>query len=115
MCIEQIIELDLSRPGVPKILNWLFLWQNKDLEGKPSTESVGNNLPLEILQKAMYLASLHVDQVNYKNYPKNARFWTWIVSKGKTEQFYFFNWLSNLKNLVLLNGSKKCKLWSNWH
>ena len=33
-------------------------------------------------------------------------FWTWFVSKGKNHQFDFFNWLSNLKNLVILNGSK---------
>ena len=31
-------------------------------------------LLLKILQKANYLASLHLNQVNYKIYPKNARF-----------------------------------------
>ena len=33
-------------------------------------------------------------------------FWTWSVSKGKTYQFEFFNWFSNLKNLVIWNGFK---------
>ena len=31
---------------------------------------------------------------------------TWYVSKGKTHQFDCFNWLSILKNLGILNGSK---------
>ena len=33
-------------------------------------------------------------------------FWTWSVSKGKTQLFDFFNWFSSLKNLVILNGFK---------
>ena len=53
----------------------------------------------------MYLASLHLDQVNCKIYPKNPRF----VSKKMTEQFNFFNWLLNLKTLVLSNGSKNAR------
>ena len=31
-------------------------------------------------------------------------FWTEIASKRRTEQINFFNWLSNVKNLVLSNG-----------
>ena len=31
-------------------------------------------LLLKILRKAMYLASLHLDKVSYKIYPKNAEF-----------------------------------------
>ena len=38
-------------------------------------------------------------------------FWTWPVSKGKTEQFNFFNCLSNLKNLVLQMATKLCEMW----
>ena len=33
-------------------------------------------------------------------------FWVWSVSKEKTHQFDFFNWLLNLKTLVISNGSK---------
>ena len=41
-----------------------------------------------------------------QNLSKNSRFQTLIVSKRKTEQINFFKCLSNLKNLVLPNGSK---------
>ena len=33
-------------------------------------------------------------------------FRTYIANKKKTEQINFFNWLSNVKNLVLSNGSE---------
>ena len=33
-------------------------------------------------------------------------FWAWPVSKGRTKQLELFNRLSNLKSVVLLNGSK---------
>ena len=33
-------------------------------------------------------------------------FWTKIASKTRIEQFNFFNWFSNAKNLVLLNDSE---------
>ena len=54
----------------------------------------------------MHLVFPSPGKVNYKIYPKNAKFLTWIVSKEKTEQFNFFKWLSIFKNLVLSNGSK---------
>ena len=31
------------------------------------------------------------------------------------EQFNFFNWLSNVKNLVFLNGSKHLRIVIQWH
>ena len=34
------------------------------------------------------------------------RFLAYIASKRRTEQLKFFNWLSNVKNLVLSNGSE---------
>ena len=37
----------------------------------------------------------------------------WIVSKRKIEQFSFFNWLSNVKNLVLSNASEHVGMRSN--
>ena len=33
-------------------------------------------------------------------------FWTKVASKRGIKQFNFFNWLSNVKNLVLSNGSE---------
>ena len=38
------------------------------------------------------------------------RVWTLIASKRRIEQLIFFDWLSNVKNLVLSNG---CKLVQN--
>ena len=40
--------------------------------------------------------------------------WTKIASKKRTEEFKFFNWLSNVKNLVLLNGSKYVRNVIQW-
>ena len=42
-------------------------------------------------------------------------FWTQIAGKKRTEQFNFFNWLSNIKNLVLLNGSKYVQNVIQWY
>ena len=36
-------------------------------------------------------------------------FRTWPVGKERTEQINFFNWLSNLKKLVLSNGFKNVR------
>ena len=36
-------------------------------------------------------------------------FWRLCISKGKIHQFDFLNWLSNLKNLVLSNGSENLR------
>ena len=52
------------------------------------------------------LCFLHLNQINYKIYFKNDWFLKWIVTKRRTEQFNFFNWLSNLKNLVFSIGTK---------
>ena len=35
---------------------------------------------------------------------------TLIASKKRTEQFDFFDWLSNVKKLVLSNGSKHVQM-----
>ena len=42
-------------------------------------------------------------------------FWTLIASKRRTEQFNFFNWFSNVKNLVLSNGSEYVQNVIQWH
>ena len=41
-------------------------------------------------------------------------FWTKIASKRRTKQFNFFNWLSNVKNLVLSNGSEYVRNVIQW-
>ena len=105
MVIEQIIEFE-SRvicPPVVHVILKLVIFMTKQRSARKIFEGI---LPLNLFQKAMYLASLHLDQVNYKIYPKNARFYPKIASKGKTEQLNFFNCVSNLNNLVLSNGFK---------
>ena len=42
-------------------------------------------------------------------------FWTYIVSKGRIEQFNFIYWLSNVKNLVLSDGSEHVRNVIQWH
>ena len=42
-------------------------------------------------------------------------FWTWIASKRRTEQLNFFNWLLNVKNLVLSNGSEYVRDVIHWY
>ena len=39
-------------------------------------------------------------------------FWTRIASKRRTEQLNFFNWLSNVKNLVFSNGSEYVRMFN---
>ena len=41
-------------------------------------------------------------------------FWTLIASKRKNEQITFFNWLSNVKNLVFSNGFEHVRNVIQW-
>ena len=41
-------------------------------------------------------------------------FWNLIASKRRIEQSKFFNWLSNVKNFVLLNGCKHVRNVIQW-
>ena len=57
----------------------------------------------------MYFASLTWAESLTKFNPQIQDFkrvLTWFVNKGKTYQFDCFKWISILKNLVILNGSK---------
>ena len=40
--------------------------------------------------------------------------WTKIASKRRIEQLKFFDWLSNVKNLVLSNGSEHVRNVIQW-
>ena len=42
-------------------------------------------------------------------------FWTYIVRKNRIKNFNFFNWLSNVKDVVLYNGSKHVRIVIQWH
>ena len=41
-------------------------------------------------------------------------FWTLIASKRRIEQLNSFDWLSNVKNLVLLNGCEHVRNAIQW-
>ena len=41
-------------------------------------------------------------------------FWNLIASKRRIEQLNFFDWLSNVKNLVLPNGCKHVRNVIQW-
>ena len=41
-------------------------------------------------------------------------FWTLIASKKRIEQLNFFDWLSNVKNLVLSNGCEHMRNVIQW-
>ena len=72
--IEQIIKFELRAPGplvVHAILKLVIFMTKLSKANLP----VNCYLLLKILQKAMYLVFLQLDQVNYKIYhKKNARF-----------------------------------------
>ena len=42
------------------------------------------------------------------------RVWTLIAIKRRIEQLNFFDWLSNVKNLVLSNGSEHVRNVIQW-
>ena len=58
----------------------------------------------------MHFTSPYLGQITHKIYPKMQDFKRVLnlncKQKRRTEQFNFFNWLSNVKNLVLSNGSE---------
>ena len=75
MFIEQIIEFELRGPGPPDCtLNPKTGYFCDKTKISKEILRVNYYLLLKILQKALCFASLHLDQVNYKIYPKNARF-----------------------------------------
>ena len=111
MLIEQNIEFELKGPGplsqtcTPK----LGYFHDKSKISEANTCVI---IHLIILQEAMYLASStwpsHFQNLTPKFKILNV-LWTWSVSKGKIYHFSFFNWLSNLKILLISNGSKKVR------
>ena len=42
-------------------------------------------------------------------------FWTFIASKRRIQQLNFFDWLSNVKNLVLSNGCEHVRNVIQWN
>ena len=62
----------------------------------------------------MYLASLHQNQVNYKIYPKIARFYTQIVAKGGLNNLIFSIGFRILKVWFFYVAQKKYKIWSKY-
>ena len=84
--------------------NWLFPWQNYNLEWK----NIRLDCYLLDCRRQCTLLPPTWSKSQYLT-PKckilNV-FWILIASKRRTEQLNFLNWLSNVKNLVLSNGSE---------
>ena len=107
MLIEQIIEFESRMPGPPvvHIFLKLVIFMTKQKSSKANLRV--HYLMLKMLQKAMYLDFPDLGQVTKFN-PKMQDFkrvldLTW--SNGSD----FFNWLSNIKNFVLSNGSENVR------
>ena len=75
MFVEQIIELLVgpARWVVYTILK-LVIFLTKQRSSRKICECIVYYLLLKIFQEAMYFASLHLDEVNYKTYPKIASY-----------------------------------------
>ena len=88
------------------ILLKLVIFMTKQKSSKANL--LVNDLVLKMLQKAKYRDS--PDQAKSQNFTPKCKilnvFWTVLTwSKGRD----LFNWLSNLKNFVLSNGSKNVR------
>ena len=107
MLIEQIIEVEARVPGtlVVHVFLKLVIFMTKQKSSKTSLRV--HYLMLKMLQKAMYLDFPDLGQVTKFKLKmqdfKRVLDLTW--SKGRT----FFNWLSNIKNFFLSNGSEKLR------
>ena len=107
MLIEQIIKFESRVPGplIVHIFLKLVIFMTKQKSSEPNLRV--HYLMLKMLQKAMYLDFPDVGRVTKFN-PKMQDFkrvldLTW--SKGSD----FFNWLSNIKNFALSNGSENVR------
>ena len=93
MLIEQIVEFELRGPCplAAHVLqyNWLTSWK-------------------EILWVDYYLQLKNI-ACKILNV-----FWNLIASKKRMEQSKFFDWLSNVKNLVLSNGCEHVRNVIQW-
>ena len=102
MLIEQIIGFESRVPG-RYIFIKLVIFMTKQKSSKANLWV--HYLILKMLQKAMYFDFL--DFAKSQNLTTKCKilkvFWTW------PEERDFFNWLSNIKNFVLSNGSENVR------
>ena len=61
----------------------------------------------------------YMDQITYnQNFTPKCKilnvFWNLIASKRRIEQLIFFDWLSNVKNLVLPNAFERVRNVNHW-
>ena len=64
------------------------------------------------MQEALFLTSLYVGQITYE-IQSPMQDLERVLELNLIEQLNFFNWLSNVKNLVVSNGSEHGKMRSN--
>ena len=74
MLIEQIVELQVRGPGPPGLtctsINWLFSWQNKNLEEKSLS---GLSFTAKMLHEIMYLNYFPLPGANHVQLNFNAK------------------------------------------
>ena len=107
MLIEQIIEFESRVPGpmvVPIFLK-LVIFETKQKSSKANLRV--HYLMLKMLQKAMYLDFPDLGRVTKFN-PKMQDFKR-VLNLSWSKGSDFFNWLSNIKNFVLPNGSENVR------
>ena len=111
MLIEQIIELQLREPGPPGLTcSYISYFHDKTKIFKENLR-VGFSFTAKMLYETIHLTSPYLDQITYQlNFNTKMQDVKRILDlncnyRKRIKQFNFFNWLSNVKNLVFLNGS----------
>ena len=119
MLIEQIIEFQLKEPG-PPVRTYTSITGYFHDKTKISKENLRVDYYLLLKYSKRQYALLFLSGPNHlQNLTPKCKilnvFWTQIVSKMRIKQFNFFTWLSNVKNLVLWNGSEHVRDVIQWH
>ena len=126
MLVEQIVELQLTGPGPPGLtcISITGYFYDKTKISKENLR-VGFRLLLKCCTRQCTLLPLprpnHV-QINFNTKMQDVKrvldlnkLRLLIATKRRIKQFNSFNWLLNVKNLVLLNGSKHVRNVIQWH
>ena len=106
MLIEQIIEVE-SRCLVSRLYIFLKLVNLMTKQKSSKANLQVNDLMLKMLQKAMYLDS--PDQAKSQNLTPKWKCFKRVLDLTWSKGRNLFDWLSNLKNFVLSNGSENVR------
>ena len=107
MLIEQIIKFESRIPGALVVHTFLKLVISMTKQKSSKAYLRVHYLMLKMLQKAMYHDFPDLDLVT-KFKPKMQDFKR-VLDLTWSKERDFFNWLSNLKNFVVSNGSENVR------